>query len=112
MVAPVSTVVIDKATGYMNVDTSKNSYRVINVLMPACPNPVGGGAGQNVTVPFTGLTLPAVYSVFVTPGQKAAPSVQNKTSTGFNVVLSPILAAETIAAGTFDVQIVYQQPNP
>lgn len=107
-ISPASNLVIDKTTGYINVEDINLSYRVIRVLLPECANPVGSGAGADVTVNFTGFTLPEVYAVMVTAGQKASPSVINKTSTGFDVVLSPVLATETIAVGTFDVEVVYQ----
>ena len=75
--------------------------------LPAQSNAVGGGAGQPVTTAISGLkNLPANYSVVVNPGQDATWYVSGKTSTGFNVTLTPRLAANTLAAGTFDILIV------
>jgi len=65
-----------------------------------------GGAGVAITTAVTfSEPLPPVYAVFVTPSQFAWASVSAKTSAGFNVVLTPI-AANSIAAGTFDVLVV------
>ena len=82
--------------------------RVIGTLKQAA-NGAGGGAGAAVTTAITGLNLPANYLVIVTPNQDAVPYVptdSTKTQNGFHVVLNPRLAANTLAAGTFDVLIV------
>ena len=50
--------------------------------------------------------LPNAYAVMVTPSQNCLDYVANKTSSGFNVVLTPSPAAATLAAGTFDVVII------
>ncbi len=78
---------------------------IIGVLV-AVANGAGGGAGQSVTTAVAGLRLPAAYDVIVTPNQDAVAYVTSKTLTGFSVVLNPRLAANTLAAGTFDVLIV------
>jgi hypothetical protein len=80
--------------------------RVIVGFQAAVANTIGGGAGQSVTTAVAFVGLPASYSVIVTPGQDAVAYVTTKTSTGFNVVLTPRLAANTLAAGTFDVLVV------
>ena len=49
----------------------------------------------------------ASYGVQVTPSQDATAYVSGKTSSGFNVVLEPRLAANTLAVGTFDVLVTY-----
>jgi hypothetical protein len=74
-------------------------------------NATGGGAGQAVTtaVQFvdrygTGL-LPAQYVVSVTASQSAFATVTNKSSNGFNVVLTPP-SGVTLAAGTFDLVVI------
>jgi hypothetical protein len=69
-------------------------------------NVIGGGAGASVTTAVTFAGLPASYSVIVTPNQDAVAYVTTKTSTGFNVVLTPRLAANTLAVGTFDVVVL------
>lgn len=81
--------------------------RLLVANLPGLANAVGGGAGASVVTAVSGLkNLPANYSVVVNPGQDATWFVSGKTSTGFNVTLNPRLAANTLAAGTFDVLIV------
>jgi hypothetical protein len=45
------------------------------------------------------------YAVQVTSNQACLDSVINKTSSGFNVVLTPIPSTATLAAGAFDVLV-------
>lgn len=85
--------------------------RAIIGTIPGVTNAVGGGAGASVTTTVTlptSASLPANYSVLVNPGQDATWYVpaNSKTSNSFNVVLTPRLAANTLAAGTFDVVVV------
>lgn len=72
---------------------------------PGIANAAGSGAGAAVTTAVSVAGLPANYSVTVNPGQDATWYVTGKTTTGFNVVLNPRLAANTLAAGTFDVVV-------
>lgn len=72
----------------------------------AVANAAGGSAGASVTTAVAFSELPANYSVHVTPNQDATAYVTGKTNSGFNVVLTPRLAANTLAAGTFDVIVV------
>ena len=67
-------------------------------------NVIGGGAGLAVvTAVVLDDPMPdATYGVVVTPGQDATAFVSGKTRTGFNVTLTPRLAATTLAVGTFD----------
>jgi hypothetical protein len=77
--------------------------RVIVGMQTAVPN-AAGTAGASVTTAVTfGYGLTANYTVLVSPNQDATWFVSSKTSTGFNVVLTPRLAANSLAAGTFDV---------
>jgi len=78
--------------------------RVTFANLVGVANSAGGGAGQSVTVAVA-LALPASYSVMVNPGQDATWYVSGKTTTGFNVTLTPRLAANTLASGTFDVLV-------
>lgn len=81
--------------------------RILLANLPAQANVVGSGAGAAVVTAVSGLkNLPANYTVIVNPGQDATWYVSGKTSTGFNVTLNPRLAANTLAAGTFDVLIL------
>ena len=68
-------------------------------------NVAGSGAGASVVtaVTFSSGALPVSYNVQVTPNQDATAFVTAKTTSGFNVTLTPRLAANTLAAGTFDL---------
>jgi hypothetical protein len=85
--------------------------RTILAVIPGVANLAGGGAGTAVTTAVSlpaSASLPANYAVLVNAGQDATwfvPS-NSKTSSGFNVTLTPRLAANTLAAGTFDVVIL------
>jgi hypothetical protein len=70
-------------------------------------NPAGGSAGAAVVVAVAAKGLPPVYAVNVTPGQDATAFVSAKTPNGFNVTLTPRLAATTLAAGIFDVTVQF-----
>ncbi|GEM_PF-5735931 len=83
-----------------------NQGQVLIGSIPGVANAAGGGAGAAVVTAVSVPGLPASYSVLVNPGQDATAFVSGKTSTGFNVTLTPRLAANTLAAGTFDVVIV------
>jgi hypothetical protein len=85
--------------------TLANQGQIILGSFPGIANVVGGGAGAAVVTAVAIANLPANYSVAVNPGQDATWFVSGKTTTGFNVTLSPRLAANTLAAGTFDVII-------
>ncbi|MDW3683097.1 hypothetical protein RA280_15330 [Cupriavidus sp. CV2] len=74
--------------------------------LPGVANVVGGGAGAAVVTAVAIPNLPAKYSVLVNPGQDATWFVSGKTANGFNVTLNPRLAANTLAAGTFDVTVI------
>jgi hypothetical protein len=66
-----------------------------------------GGAGASVTTAVTGfVNLPANYFVDVEPSQACFVTITGKTSTGFNVVMTPAVAGSgTISAGTFNVKV-------
>lgn len=104
MSLPVHTVNIVKGS-----TQPSNPFEISHGTLVAVANVVGSGAGASVTTAITGLTLPANsnYGVIVTPNQDAVAYVTSKTTTGFSVVLNPRLAANTLAAGTFDVIITH-----
>lgn len=80
--------------------------RILVYTQANVPN-LAGTAGTDVTTAVAPTNdLPANYIVLVTPNQDAMASVTSKTSTGFNVVLTPKVATATIAAGTFDVLVI------
>jgi hypothetical protein len=69
-------------------------------------NASGGTAGTAVTTAVSGfVNLPANYFVDVDVSQPCTANVTGKTSTGFNVVLTPNPATATLAAGTFNVRV-------
>jgi hypothetical protein len=80
--------------------------RIIVGNLPNQPNVAGSGAGATVVIPFTGLKLPANYSVLGCMSQAGDLSVSGKTQTGFTVTLTPSGTGVTLAAGTFDLLIV------
>lgn len=104
----IDTTIIEKPINFQNVANQNVSYKVVHLHLKDIANVVGGGAGLSVTTAVAVAGLPATYMVFVGCHQKSAAYVTAKTTTGFNVVLSPILAAETLAAGTFDCLVVYE----
>lgn len=71
-------------------------------------NGAGGGAGQSVTVACVfGEAMPnASYAVFIDGGQDCVAYAASKTKAGFNAVLLPRLAANTLASGSFEAIIV------
>jgi len=91
--------------------TDDNSQKHFTAVLNGLAN-AGGSTGAAVTtaVSFvhaqygTPLLPPAGYSVSVTPSQPCFVSVTAKTSSGFNVVLTP-LAANAISAGSFDCTV-------
>ena len=107
MPRPVHTVeFVDAASGQAGNGPALATEKLIVAKLDSVPN-TSAGAGVDVTtaVAFAN-ELPANYAVFVTANQDAIASVTTKTSTGFNVVLTPKTAAASIAAGTFDVLVV------
>ena len=81
--------------------------RVILGVQIGLANAAGGSAGATVTTAVTlAELLPATYTVLVQPNQDATAYVSSKTASGFNVVLNPRLAANTLASGTFDVVVI------
>ena len=99
---PVHTVVVPDGA----MQGLANPGQLVIGVLKGIANVVGGGAGLAVTTAITGLKLPASYTVLVQPNQDATAFVTSKTATGFSVTLTPRLAANTLAAGTFDVVIV------
>jgi len=71
-------------------------------------NPAGASAGASVSVVVTfAEPLPSLgFGVWIGHHQDATAFVTNETLDGFTVTLSPRLASETLAAGTFDVMIL------
>jgi hypothetical protein len=90
-----------------NTSNFARTDRVILAVFPQTANPAAAGEGDTVPVSFSGLELPATYSVIVSGlSQVAIPTVTNRTHTGFNVVLNPLANTVTLAIGTFDCLVV------
>ena len=82
--------------------------RMISFYSNAIASSAGGSAGGSVTVAvtFSGAELPSTYTAVATPSVNATAAITSKTNTGFNVVLTPVVATTTLAAGTFDVIVL------
>lgn len=99
----------------ISVSAAGTAYDNTSALTITGGGSTGGGAGSlvlnnagnAVTVAITQFpNLPASYSVFVKTNQACFTDVTSKTTTGFNVVLTPTSGSTTISAGTFDVLVV------
>lgn len=66
----------------------------------------GGGAGQSVSLVVSGLKLPPNYMVDVELNADACAYVTSKTQSGFTVVITPRLAANTLASGTANINVM------
>ncbi len=92
------------------VDGSQQSRtdRVLFWLQFAVANAAGGSAGAAVstavTFPATA-NIPANYFVDVEVSQDCTYYITSKTQAGFTVVMTPRLAANTLASGTFNVRV-------
>lgn len=94
----------------IGIITGSNTARADIILVGVqskVANAIGGGAGVAVTTTVTfSKELPPNYAVHITPAQDAVAYVNNRTASGFDVVLNPRLAANTLAVGTFDILVV------
>jgi hypothetical protein len=77
------------------------SDKLVGGLLLSVANASGSGS-VTTAVSFPAGSLRANYAVFVDAGQAVTAYVTGKTSSGFNVVL----AATSVAAGTFNVWVV------
>lgn len=96
-------------------NTSSTSYRQ-NFMAINVANLIGGGAGAAVTTAVTfDPALPSnaqnISVLSVVPDQDATFSVDQTTitTTGFNLVLRPRLAANTLAVGNNQVFISWEE---
>lgn len=105
---------VDKPTGYVNAPSS--SFRAIICILNNIANAAGGGAGQAVTtavqikdiIPeFDNLPDDLNYNIQISTNHAVNASWSSKTNEGFNVVLTPLNAADTVQAGTFDVEVTW-----
>jgi hypothetical protein len=90
-----------------NTSNFARTDRIFLAAYPQTANPAAAAEGDTVTVAFTGLELPANYSVVISGlSQVAIPTVTGRSHTGFNVVLNPLVNTVTLAIGTFDALVV------
>jgi hypothetical protein len=104
----VDSTLVERPTLYGNTD---GYYNVAEVIIPNVPTLVAGGAGQAVTtsIAFSEENLPEDlnYVIQVTPDQACAVSYDNKSTTGFDVILTPLSGGVTLAAGTMDIVVTW-----
>src|SRR4051794_33931606 len=100
---------IDKVISFANTPTT--TYRVATMRMSVA-NLIGSGAGASVTTAVT--FSPAIPSTAqnirvsaIVPDQDAVGYPTSVTNTGFNLVLNPRLAANTLAVGSNNVTVVW-----
>jgi hypothetical protein len=100
---------IERPTVYGNT----SGYSVAEVLASNVATLIAGGAGQAVTtsIAFSEENLPASldYCITVTPDQACAVSYDNKATTGFDVILTPLSSGVILAAGTMDVVVSWDK---
>lgn len=111
----VSVVPIEKPTVWSNT----TGYSVGEIVIPGAVTPVAGGAGADVTVTFDidfastnpefAETMPAIYNIQATPSQACAVSYVKTSQTSFNIILTPLDAGVTLAAGTVDVIVTFSR---
>jgi len=101
MARDLHTVAVSKASSPLS-DQGKLKMTLIKGFASAA----GGSAGASVATAITGLEIPTNAAVFVTASQDAVPYISGRFATGLTVNLSPRLAANTLAAGTFDLLIL------
>lgn len=103
----IDSTLIERPTAYNTTD-----YNVAHVFKANVATPMGGGAGQAVTVSlvFSESNLPAdfSYAISAMPNQACSVSYANKAITGFDLVLTPA-SGVTLAAGTVDVDVIWQR---
>ncbi len=100
--------------GSLTQTTTDQARRNAIYAVAGITNPAGGSGGasvtvtisQNLTDAFGNGLLPAAYACAVSPSQACLVSIGSKTSSSFNVILTPSPATATLAAGTFDALVL------
>jgi hypothetical protein len=87
-------------------DPLAHGDRLLVLLRKSLASPVGGSAGAAVAINIVSPNLPANAAIFVTPSQDATHWITNRTAGAFTVNIAPRLAANTLAAGTFDLLVL------
>lgn len=107
---------VDKPTAYQNVPGQPESFRGVILPIPNVTVPAGAGAGLPVIMDFFNLGLEFKDTNYIVLAMNTStqhlgftvPSGVDKTTTGFRLYAYPGDAADTIAAGTCDVVVLYQ----
>lgn len=105
----IDTLLIERPTRYGNT----TGYNVAEIIAPNIPNPAGSGPGAAVTVSIVASesNLPAdlEYTIEPTASQPCSFSYANKTTSGFDIVLTPLSSGATLSAGTIDVVVTWDR---
>lgn len=90
-----------------------SGYSVAEVIIPNAPTPAAGGAGQSVTVSFSftqnNLPFDLNYCIEAIPSQACSVSYSGKTTSGFNVIFTPLANTTTLVAGSVDVSVTWSR---
>jgi hypothetical protein len=109
----MTTVTVDSTLIERPVAYNTSGYNVAEVIIPNVPTLVAGGAGQAVTtsIAFSEANLPADlnYTIQAMPDQACAVSYDNKATTGFDVILTPLTSGVTLAAGAMDIVVTWSR---
>lgn len=110
----VDTTLAERPTVYGNATnaSSVTGYNVAEILMPNIATAAGSGAGATVTTSIVfGGNLPqdTNYTVRGTASQACALSYTSKTTSGFNIVQTPLSGGATLSSGTIDLNVSW--PN-
>lgn len=102
----VDTTLVEKPTVYGNTER----YNVAEIIMPNNVTDVAVGAGQAVTtaIAFAGDLPPTDdYTVSGTPSMACTLHAANKTTAGFDLVQTPLSSGVTLASGTVDLVVTW-----
>ena len=103
----VDTTLVERPTVYGNT----SGYRVAEVIMANVAHLISGGAGQSITIPveFSAENLPESldYCIQGMASQACSMSYDNKTSSGFDVILTPKNSGIVLSAGTVDLKVTW-----
>jgi hypothetical protein len=107
---------IEKPNRFQNVPDQNQRYSNVTLMIPNVPVPAGAGAGLPVIMDFFNYGLEFKDTNYIVCAMNTSsqhlgftvPVGVDKTTTGFRLYAYPGDAADTIAAGTCDVIVFYQ----
>jgi len=107
---------IDKPTSYQNVLGQPERFRGVQLMIPNVPVPAGAGVGLPVIIDFFNYGLNFKDTNYIVLAMNTSreplgftvPTGVDKTTTGFRLYVFPGDSGNTIAAGTCDVIVFYQ----